>query len=182
MAVHIPRSSGVPCNEPDIIDSQTYNTGLYLRSFSLANSSFVWDDHVEAERLEMVSERPSLEPVLSIGTLTYPWLANKMDVRLYRDIHFGDFLESGHQLLDAREWLSSAGVDYPYYWGKHTAVLLQNSPDSATAAQILGFYRASYAVKRCGTSSNPFYDGLSRSNYLVYSDELQGVYWLGRFT
>jgi hypothetical protein len=172
----------VPCNEPDLIDSQTYNTGLYLRYFGPANSSFVWDDHIEAERLELISERPSLEPVLSIGTLAYPWLAEKMDVRLYRDIHFGDFLESGHQLLDAREWLSSAGLDYPYYWGKHTTVLLQNSPDSAAAGQILGFYRASYAVKRCGTSSTPFYEGLAGSRYLVYSDELQSVYLLHGFT
>jgi hypothetical protein len=182
MVVTIPRSSGVPCNEPDLIDSQTYNTGLYLRYSGPANSSFVWDDHIEAERLELISGRPSLEPVLSIGTLTYQWLAVKMDVRLYRDVNLGNFLETGHQLLDAREWLSSAGLDYPYYWGKHTTVLLQNSPDSATAGQILRFYRASYAVKRCGISSTPFFEGLATSNYLVYSDELQRAYWLDGFT
>jgi hypothetical protein len=177
--VTVPRSSGVPCGEPNLIDSQTYNTALYMRFTLPPNTSFAWDDHIEAQRLEALSGRPSLEPVESIADLAYPWIANKMVTHFRPDLQIADFLSSGHQLVTADEWLSTTGLFYPYYWGKHTFVLLQNYPDSPTSTQILDFYRVSVAVSRCsGTEGNVFYTGLGSSTYLAYADELQQIYWL----
>jgi len=177
--ITIPRSSGVPCLEADQISGQTYNAGLYLRYSTPVDSSFAWDDHIEAQRLETIAGRPSLEPILSIGDLQYPFLARNMTVGFYSDVQLEKFPVSGHTLLNVREWLSLSGLQYPYYWGKHTFVLLQSTPDSPAAVQILRFYHTSVAVQRCGVGQTVFYQSLSSSNYVIYADELQRVYWIG---
>jgi hypothetical protein len=178
LLVTIPRVSGLTCNDQFTLDDQTYNTGLYLRHNRAPNSTFVWDDRIQVGRIEAISGMPSLEPLQSIGLLEYPWLARKVDVRLTFEPDLIGALVKNHQLLRASEWLSEAGVDYEYYYGKHTFVLLVNSPGSPAAAQILSFYNARYAVERCPSGTSTFFTSLRSSNYVVYSDELQRIYSL----
>ncbi len=176
--VTIPRTSGLECQQSFYIDRQTYDAGLYTKYLMSPNSTFAWDDGVEAARIEAISGIPSLEPLESLGLLEYPWLAQKVTVHLTLEPDLLNALVKNHRLLRANEWLPAAGMSYEYYWGKDTFVLLLNNPDSFAATQILSFYNAKYAVERCSASGDVFFSGLNTSNYVVYADELQRIYSL----
>ncbi len=177
--VTIPRSTGLSCGQPSVLDGQTYSLATYLKYATDGNVSFAWDDRIEAGRVEAISGVPAIEPVQSIGTVSIPWLAAKTPVNVVFSGNLFEALATDHELLIAREWLPAAGPAYPYYWGKHTAVLLQSDPNSQAANQILSFYDAKYAVQRCEESPTRFYNGLGSLNYVIFAEASQRVYWVG---
>ncbi len=176
--VTVPRSSGIPCQGQWSLDGQTYNAALYIRQNQPPDSTFVWDDGVEADRIQAISGVPAEEPLEGMGTLAYPWLAHKMTPQFALDPDILGSLAGNHQVLTAREWLPLTGASYDYYWGKHTFVLLQSYPSSPTASEILQFYQSRYAIEGCPGSGGVFFSGLQQSSFVVYTDELQRTYAL----
>ncbi len=176
--VTIPRASAAPCNQGSLLDGQTYDAGLYVRYLPDQNFSFAWDAGIEASRIQAISGVPAIEPLESVGTLEYPWLERKVSLSFTTQPNLVTALVQGHQLIGVREWIPAAGTDYGYYWSKHTFVLLQSAPDSIPASQILNFYQARYAIQRCSGSDGVFFAGLHSSNYLIYTDERQGIFSL----
>ncbi len=176
--VTIPRASGIACGQTWILDDQTYNAALYQRSLQQQNSTFAWDDGVEAERIEAISGVPAVEPLESIGTLEFPWLRRKFSPMFVTEQDLLSSIVKDHQLIASKEWLSAAELEYNYYWGKHTLELLQNPPQSAAASQILQFYNTEYAIQRCGSSRSSFFDGVDAGYYAIYADERQRTFLL----
>ncbi len=176
--VTIPRTSGIPCQQTWTVDEKTYDVALYAKFIRTADSSFAWDDAVEASRIQAISGVPAVEPLESVGTLEYPWLRNNFTPKFVAEPDVFASLVRDQQLVGVEEWLPAAGAQYNYYWGKHALTLLQNSPTNPTAVQILGFYHASYAIERCAGSSSVFFSYLHESNYVVYADGTQRIYRL----
>jgi len=178
--VTIPRASGSGCTQSWDLDMRTYNTALYLRVIDTKESSFVWNDLAVGVRLEAISRRPSLEPILSIGVLAYPWLSDRATIRFAWAPQPLEYLVSNQQLLIAKEWIPHASVNYPYYWGKHTYILVNSNPASPAAKDIIEFYDVAYAVQICSGTTSVFYSGLSSIAYVAYDDSLQRIYLIPR--
>ncbi len=176
--VTIPRSATLTCHQSYALDDQTYNAGMYIKYVGEGNFTFVWDNGIEASRIEAISGVPSVEPLESIGTLEYPWLRHKTNVQLTADPNPIESLVNDQRLIAAREWLPAIGGYSDYYWSKHTFVLLQNSPDSPVAAQIMQYYQSRYAIERCPGAQTPFFSSLNSTNYVIYADELQRTFSL----
>jgi hypothetical protein len=176
--VTIPRSSGLSCGQSWVPDDETYNAAIFTKYLQRPQTTFAWDDPTEANRIEAISGVPAVEPLQSLGTLEYPWLKMKIRLEFVGVSDLSQATVGNHQLIEAKEWLSSAGLGYNYYWGKHTLVLLQNPPNSVISNQILEFYQAEYAIQRCLDGRSAFFVGLDSSNYVVYSDQLQRIFLL----
>ncbi len=179
-AVTIPRSGAVGCDQPNRLDPQTYNLGLYLESQMPPRTGFVADTAVEDARLEAVSGRTGVEPILSVGTLAFPWLNEKFSPIYSTGKDVISAITQGHQLLSVREWLPAAASDYDYYYGKHTFILLESHLGTPSANEILGFYQVRYAVERCRASGSILYGDISAMRYSVYADGVQRVFLIGQ--
>ncbi len=175
-AVTVPRSSGSGCVASWVLPPQTYNTGVYLKTFDPSGYSFLASDPVDSERIEAVSGAPSVEPILSIGTLMFPQLAARTPVRFITPNQPFASLINRQQLLDASEWIPVAGLQYPYYWGKHTQLLLESADDSPVAQGIMQFYGTRFVIDSCGSYQSPFMSSIRGSVYRTYMNELESIY------
>ena len=180
-AVTVPRAATIGCGQGGSLDNSAYDAGMYLRYVSLdTNFSFAYDDPLNAARLEAVSGIPSVEPILSIGVLAYPWLAQRNHIEFTRSDDVFQGLINEQQILRVREWISAAGAGYPYYFGKHSFVLSLNTPDSAVGSAILDAYGTRYAVQICQTNPSTFFRAVSATSYVVFDNRAQRVYWIAR--
>lgn len=175
--VSIPRSSSIQCNQGTGVSSQAYNSAIYLKyAESQHNFTFIWSDPLNAARIEAISGIPALEPDLSLGTLGYPWLAQKAHIQLVPSTNLWSSLTSTQQLLAVKEWIPGAAGEYGYFWGKHTALLEGSSPQSSLRSAIVDFYNAKYAVELCRASGSVLYTGFHQENYLIYSDGVEAIF------
>jgi len=179
--VAIPRATSVTCGQGGSLDYTTYDAGLYLRYIEPDRQfSFAWDDPLNAARLEAVSGVPGVEPILSIGTLAYPWLAQTNNIQFSRTDNLYQSLITTQQVLVAREWIPGVGGGPNYYLGKHVFILSSTTADSVIGSSILDAYRTSYAIQKCPRSETVFFASVDASSYRIFANEAQRFYWIAR--
>lgn len=180
-AVTVPRTTAVACGQGGSLDYTAYDAGLYLRYVGPSQQfSFAWDDPLNAARLEAVSGVPGVEPILSIGDLAHPWLAQRTRIQFTRPDDLYQSLITSQQVLAAKEWIPGVGGGSDYYLGKHAFILSSTTPDSVIGSSILNAYGTEYAVQKCPGATTIFFTSVDASSYLIFANEAQRVYWIAR--
>ncbi len=176
--ISISKSPEIPCQESWTLSGQSFDAALYTKYTMPEHTTFVADNGVEADRIEAIAGLPAVEPLEGIGTLEYGWLREKFVPQMTLNPDIVGTLAGNHELLTANEWLSLTGSSYGYYWGKHTFVLLQSTPDSLVARQVVRFYQSRYAIESCPGSQSAFFGGLESTSYVIYADEMHRTFLL----
>jgi hypothetical protein len=175
--ITVPRTSAVGCSQSPSIDPEAYDAGLYLRDqASYGHFSFVWDNSLNAARIEAVSGQPAVEGISGLATLGYPWLAKQAVIQFRPSDDPLSSLFTNQQLMDAKEWIPATSSQYDYFAGKHIALLWQTDPQTYLGSRILLFYSATYAVEVCRGSDTPFFTYLHSHSYVTYADDMEKIY------
>jgi len=180
--VTVPRVSALPCGQSGgMIDLRTYDLSLHLRyTNSGAPFTFISDSAVISARVEAISGRPSVEPILSIGVLEYPWLAERTTITLTRTDEPLTSLLQQQQLLKVNEWIQGIPGQRDYYLGKHTLLLLNNGLDSRVSSSIMDYYHTTYAIQTCSAGDTSFFSEIQSEGYVVFVNEAERIYWIPR--
>lgn len=178
--VTVPRPTTITCGQSANLDDHAYDAGLYLRfSNPGTNFSFAWDDPLNAARLEAVSGRPGVEPILSIGDYAYPWLAKRTRATFFIPDDLLSSIIIQQQVVSVNDWIPTASQQYPYFFGKHMFLLDNSAPGSPTARAITNAYGTEYAVQICSDSNSVYFQGLRQMSYQLYANEVQHIYFTG---